>query len=55
MIRDLTLEGKFGKLKPYTNYTIDRIDPYGNYEPKNCRIADWFTQRHNRREKCETT
>lgn len=33
----------------YTDYTIDRINPYGNYEPSNCRIANWTTQRHNRR------
>ena len=35
--------------KEFTNYTIDRIDPYGAYEPSNCRIVDWVTQRHNRR------
>lgn len=35
--------------KTFTIYTIDRINPYGNYEPNNCRIADWKTQRHNRR------
>lgn len=29
--------------------TLDRIDPYGNYEPGNCRWADNITQRHNRR------
>ncbi len=29
--------------------TIDRINPYGNYEPDNCRWADAMTQRHNRR------
>lgn len=29
--------------------TIDRIDPYGNYEPGNCRWADWETQSKNRR------
>lgn len=29
--------------------TIDRINPEGNYEPSNCRWADWKTQRANRR------
>jgi hypothetical protein len=30
-------------------FTIDRIDPNGNYEPSNCRWADNKTQRHNQR------
>ena len=29
--------------------TLDRIDPYGNYEPSNCRWADIETQENNRR------
>ena len=29
--------------------TIDRIDVNGNYEPGNCRWADWKTQRQNQR------
>lgn len=29
--------------------TIDRIDVNGNYEPSNCRWADDFTQRRNKR------
>jgi hypothetical protein len=28
--------------------TLDRIDPYGNYEPSNCRWADITTQENNR-------
>lgn len=29
--------------------SLDRIDPAGNYEPSNCRWADWPTQCANRR------
>lgn len=29
--------------------TLDRINPYGNYEPSNCRWADNITQENNRR------
>ncbi len=29
--------------------TLDRIDPWGNYEPGNCRWATALEQRHNRR------
>ena len=29
--------------------TLDRINPWGNYEPSNCRWADIFTQENNRR------
>ena len=29
--------------------TLDRIDPHGNYEPSNCRWADYITQENNRR------
>jgi hypothetical protein len=29
--------------------TLDRIDPAGNYEPGNCRWADWSTQNLNKR------
>lgn len=30
-------------------FTLDRINPNGNYEPSNCRWASWTVQRHNRR------
>jgi len=29
--------------------SLDRINPYGNYEPDNCRWATALEQRHNRR------
>jgi hypothetical protein len=29
--------------------TLDRIDPYGNYEPENCKWSTPLEQRHNRR------
>lgn len=28
--------------------TLDRIDPYGDYEPNNCRWADFITQGNNK-------
>lgn len=37
-------------LKPSPSHTIDRYpDPYGNYEPGNCRWATRYEQRHNQR------
>lgn len=29
--------------------TLDRIDPFGNYEASNCRWATWETQNQNKR------
>lgn len=35
--------------RPSLKYSIDRIDPSGNYEPGNCRWADDYEQRINSR------
>lgn len=47
--RNWAFENGYKEMTTYTNYTIDRINPFGNYEPSNCRIADWKTQARNRR------
>lgn len=35
--------------RPSMRRTLDRIDPYGNYEPSNTRWATWEQQRANQR------
>ena len=34
------------------NRTLDRVNPYGNYEPNNCRWASPAEQSNNKRKKC---
>ena len=47
--REWALANGYDKDAPRGECTIDRINPFGNYEPSNCRWADWDTQQHNKR------
>lgn len=40
--------------KPHADYSIDRIDHDGNYEPSNCRWVNSITQNSNKRNNNKT-
>lgn len=47
--REWALENGYDENAPYSQCTIDRINPFGDYEPSNCRWVDAKTQAQNRR------
>lgn len=49
VFREWALANGYDKDAPKRQCTIDRINPFGNYEPSNCRWVDWDTQIHNKR------
>ncbi len=46
---DWAMAAGYDDKAPRGQCTIDRINPYGNYTPDNCRWADMKTQLQNRR------
>ena len=48
--RKWAYEHGYYEMETYSRNTIDRINPFGDYCPENCRIVDWVVQRRNRRE-----
>jgi len=49
VFRDWALSHGYDDQAPYGACTIDRINPFGDYEPSNCRWTDMNTQLHNKR------
>lgn len=49
VFREWALSTGYDYDAPRGQCTLDRINPFGNYEPSNCRWADWDTQQHNKR------
>lgn len=47
--RKWAIDNGYDKNAPWGVCTIDRINPFGNYEPSNCRWADIQTQANNKR------
>lgn len=44
-----SFESFYSDMGPSYGLTLDRINPFGDYEPSNCRWATWETQRKNKR------
>jgi len=47
--REWALTNGYDPNAEFSKCTLDRINPFGNYEPSNCRWADMKVQRNNRR------
>lgn len=47
--RDWALANGYDPNAKFQECTIDRINPFGNYEPSNCRWVDIATQERNKR------
>lgn len=51
VFRKWALDNGYDENAPRGQYTIDRIDPCGMYEPSNCRWATYTEQNRNKRPK----
>ena len=49
------IENGYDEAAPFGKCTIDRIDPYGNYEPSNCRWVGMDVQAKNKRKSAKGT
>ena len=51
VFREWALSHGYDDKAPKGQCTIDRINPYGDYEPSNCRFVDMKTQAQNKRKR----
>jgi hypothetical protein len=49
IFKDWAIKNGYDETAVKWKCTLDRINPYGNYEPNNCRWVDMATQNKNRR------
>jgi hypothetical protein len=47
--RDWAMANGYDPEAEFQQCTLDRINPFGDYEPSNCRWVDIVTQERNRR------